>query len=423
MVLATTGRQLMPCHPARARALLRKGRAKVARRFPFTIQLKDRETGVCQPLELKLDPGSRTTGLALSLEGKRGRRIVFAANIAHRGLAIREALTTRRAIRRSRRNRHTRYRAPRFDNRRRPQGWLPPSLLSRVENVFNWAKKLQRFSPIRAIAIETVRFDTQKLVNPEVSGVEYQQGELLGYELREYLLEKWQRACAYCGKKDLPLEVEHIVPSSRGGSNRVSNLTLACRPCNQKKASRSVETFVKDKSKLTRILSFAKAPLKDAAAVNATRFAIAERLAKLALPLSLWSGGRTKHNRMRQDYAKDHWIDAACVGESGTKVYIPPKLKPLKVQATGRGSRQQCLMDRYGFPRTGPKAQKRVHGFQTGDIVHAVVNQGKKKGKYSGRLAVRSTGNFNIKTGTETIQGIRYKDCRILQRFDGYMYA
>ncbi len=413
----------MPCHPARARMLLRKGKAVVCQRFPFTIRLKERETGHNQPLELKLDPGSRTTGLALSLESRQGRRIVFALNLSHRGRVIRDALQTRRILRHSRRNRHTRYRAPRFQNRQKPEGWLAPSLRSRVENVFHWTRRIMRKAPISTIAIETVRFDMQKIVNPEISGIEYRQGELLGYELREYLLEKWQRTCAYCGKKDLPLEVEHIVPRALGGSDRVSNLTLACRPCNQKKASRSVETFVKDKGKLAKILAFAKVPLKDAAAVNTTRFAIAEQLAVLALPLSLWSGGRTKQNRVAQGYPKDHWIDAACVGETGAKVYISPQLKPLFVQATGRGSRQKCLMDRYGFPRTSPKAQKRVQGFQTGDMVHARVEQGKKKGHYVGRVAVRSTGSFNIKTAENTIQGIRAKDCRILHRFDGYMYA
>lgn len=350
------------------------------RRFPFAIRLRNRSNGHFQPLEVKIDPGSRTTGIALSLEGKKGRRIVFAAELSHRGQAIRDALSSRRAIRRTRRNRKTRYRAPRFANRRRQAGWLPPSLRSRVENVFTWAGRIRRYAPLQAIAIETVRFDMQKIVDPEISGIEYQQGELLGYELREYILEKWQRRCAYCSKTDVPLEIDHIVARASGGSNRVSNLTLACRPCNQRKGSKPLEKFIKDKSKVAKLLAFAQAPLKDAAAVNATRFAIAEWLCDLALPISLWSGGQTKANRVKQGYAKTHWIDAACVGQSGAKVFIHPQHKPLSIQATGRGSRQKCLMDRYGFPRTSPKAQKRVFGFQTGDMVRAIVSKGKKEG-------------------------------------------
>jgi 5-methylcytosine-specific restriction endonuclease McrA len=423
LVISSSGKPLMPCHPARARELLRKKKAQVVRRFPFTVKLKDRENGELQPLELKIDPGSRTTGIALSVAGKRGHRIVFAAELSHRGQAIRDGLLARRAIRRTRRNRKTRYRAPRFSNRRRPAGWLPPSLKSRVENVFAWVRKLRHLSPVKAIAIETVRFDMQKIVDPEISGIEYQQGALLGYELREYMLEKWQRRCAYCSKTDLPLEIEHIVSRAAGGSDRVSNLTLACRPCNQKKGSKPIEQFIKDKTKLAKILASAKAPLKDAAAVNATRIAIAERLRSLALPLSLWSGGRTKCNRVKQGYPKTHWIDAACVGQSGEKVFIHLQHKALAIQATGRGSRQKCLMDRYGFPRTSPKAQKRVFGFQTGDMVRATVQKGKKKGSYEGRVAVRATGNFNIKTSSETVQGISFKNCNIIQAFDGYMYA
>ena len=108
--------------------------------------------------------------------------------------------------------------------------------------------RLSRLAPVTAISQELVRFDTQKLDNPEISGVEYQQGTLLGYEVREYLLEKWERECAYCGTGDTPLEIEHVVPRSRGGSDRVSNLTLSCHPCNQSKDALSlVDFFATDK--------------------------------------------------------------------------------------------------------------------------------------------------------------------------------
>ncbi|NJN65774.1 MAG: HNH endonuclease, partial [Chloroflexaceae bacterium] len=229
---------LMPCHPARVRHLLKRGKAAVFRRAPFTIILREREGGETQPMELKLDPGSKTTGIALVATGKRGRRVVWAAELHHRGERIRKALADRRAIRRSRRQRKTRYRKPRFLNRTRKAGWLPPSLESRVANVETWVARLRCWCPITSLALELVRFDTQALQHPEISGVEYQQGTLHGYEVREYLLEKWQRRCAYCGAKDVPLQIEHLVPKARGGSDRVSNLTLACEPCNQRKAHR-----------------------------------------------------------------------------------------------------------------------------------------------------------------------------------------
>ncbi len=311
-VLDSKKKPLMPCHPARARELLTKGRAAVYKRYPFTIILTDRVGGDVQPVELKFDPGSKTTGIALVGHFERGLEIVFGANLEHRGQKIKKDLESRRANRRARRNRKTRYRPARFNNRRRPIGWLPPSLKCRVFNVETWAKRLQRLIPITSIVVETVRFDTQKMQNPEVSGVEYQQGELAGYEVREYLLEKWGRQCAYCGAINVPLEIEHIQPKSKGGSNRVSNLAVACRKCNEKKGNKLIENFLKRKPNiLKKIKAQTKKSLKDTAAVNATRYAIGNALKQFGLPVSFWSSGRTKFNRTQQKYPKDHWIDAA----------------------------------------------------------------------------------------------------------------
>src|SRR5690606_36467073 len=133
---------------------------------------------------------------------------------------VRKWMTQRANYRRRRRSANLRYRAPRFDNRRRKEGWLPPALNSRVDNVVTWFRRYSRLVPLEGVAVETVRFDTQALENPEISGVEYQQGTLFGYELREYLLEKFGRTCVYCDARDVPLQIEHVVPRSRGGSNR-----------------------------------------------------------------------------------------------------------------------------------------------------------------------------------------------------------
>jgi len=141
---------------------------------------------------------------------------------------------------------------------------------------------------------------------------------------------------------------------------------LACHDCNQAKGTQTAAEFGHPN-----VQQQAKALLKDAAAVNATRWALYHRLTTFGLPVSVGTGGRTKYNRIKQGYPKDHWIDAACVGVNGEKVFIPPALSPLYITATGRGSRQMCRMDKYGFPRTSAKAAKRVHGFQTGDMVRA----------------------------------------------------
>ena len=421
-VLDTKQQPLDPVHPGRARLLLKQGKAAVYRRYPFTIILKRAvEQPALVPLRIKIDPGSKTTGLALVNDA--GGEVVWAAELTHRGEQIKHALDKRRAARRSRRQRKTRYRKPRFKNRRKRTGMLPPSLESRVCNVMTWVRRLIRLCPVAAISQELVRFDLQKMENPEIAGVEYQQGTLLGYEVREYLLEKWGRQCTYCDATDVPLEVEHILCRARGGTNRVSNLALACEPCNDKKGTRLIEDFLAaDPDRLSRILAQAKAPLKDAAAVNATRWALYERLKALGLPVECGSGGLTKFNRITRDFPKTHWLDAACVGLSTPESLNVWGIVPLRITATGHGSRQMCRMDEHGFPRTKPKAAKRVKGFQTGDIVRAVVPTGKYTGRYIGRVAVRLSGSFDVTTANAKVQGISYRFCSVLHRCDGYEY-
>ncbi len=423
-VLDANKQKLNPVHPGRARILLSAGKAAVYRRYPLTIILKCAvESPQVQPLRIKLDPGSKTTGIAIvnDVSGE----VAFAAELAHRGQTIKKSLDDKRAIRRSRRQRHTRYRKPRFDNRRnKDNGWVPPSLESRVCNVVTWVKRLMRVCSINAISQELVRFDMQAMENAEVSGIEYQQGTLQGYEVREYLLEKWHRSCGYCGTKDAPLQVEHVRPRAKLGTNRISNLVLACEPCNIKKGTQDIRVFLADKPDVLKyILARVKAPLSDAAAVNTTRRALFERLKALGVPVECGTGGRTKFNRVTRGFEKTHWIDAACVGAS-TPAHLHVKgIAPQLITANGHGSRQMCRMDRYGFPRTGPKRARQVRGFQTGDIVKAVVASGKKVGTYVGRVAVRTTGSFNITTKQGTVQGISHRTCVSVHRCDGYSYG
>ncbi|HKK91149.1 MAG TPA: RNA-guided endonuclease IscB [Desulfobacteraceae bacterium] len=313
LVIDTNKKPLDPVHPAEARILLKQQKAAVFRRYPFTIILKEAVEPEFEPepLRIKIDPGSRTTGIAVV---KDSGEVVFALELTHRGQRIKKQLESRRSLRRGRRGRKTRYRKPRFDNRTRSDKWLPPSLKSRVHNIETWVRRLQKYCNIQAVSMELVRFDMQQMQNPEVSGVQYQQGELAGYEVREYLLEKWNRTCVYCVKTDVPLEIEHIVPRSKGGSNRVSNLTLACTRCNQKKNNKPIEQFLRAKPELLkRILSKARAPLRDAAAVNATRWDLYHTLTRTGLPVEVGSGGRTKFNRTQRGLPKTHWLDAACV--------------------------------------------------------------------------------------------------------------
>nr|WP_026098775.1 RNA-guided endonuclease IscB [Oscillatoria sp. PCC 10802] len=423
-VLDTNRRPLDPTTPRRARKLLKGGKAAVFRLYPFTVILKRAvDSEPVQPLRLKIDPGSKTTGLAIVSE--RTGAVVWAAELTHRGFQIREALNSRKVKRRNRRYRKTRYRARRFNNRLRKAGWLPPSLNSRVENIVAWVRRLRRFAPISAISQELVRFDTQVIQNPEISGVEYQQGELQGCEVREYLLEKWGRKCAYCGAKETPLEVEHIYPRSKGGSNCVSNLTLACHPCNEKKGNRDVADFLSGKPDLLqRILSAAKAPLKDAAAVNSTRWALYEGLKNTGLPVEAGSGGLTKYNRKRLGLPKTHWLDAACVGESTPENLDASKIeKPLLIKATGRGCRQRVNPDKNGFLISHKSRAKTYQGWATGDIARADIPKGKYTGIHRGRIAIGQDGQFKIQVAHKKRFSVNYKYLTPIQKGDGYGYS
>ena len=421
-VLDTNFIPLNPIHSAQARQLLRNKKAAIFRQFPFTIILKKScPDSPVSPLRLKIDPGAKFTGMALVNDST--GEVVFAAELKHRGFAIRDALTSRKQLRHSRRARKTRYRQPRFLNRTRTKGWLAPSLQSRVENIKTWVERLRKLAPIKAISQELVRFDMQLMANPNIQGREYQQGTLAGYETREYLLEKWGRQCAYCGVKDVPFQIEHIHPRAKGGSNSITNLTLSCKKCNTKKGTKDIKDFLKkDPSRLEKILKQAKRPLADAAAVNTTRLALLEVLKATGLPVETGSGGLTKFNRSQQNLKKTHWIDAACVGQS-TPILNIKGVKPLLITANGHGTRQSCRTDKYGFPSRYVPRFKFVNGFQTGDIVKAVVTKGKKIGTYIGRVAVRTSGSFNISTISGLIQGISYKYCKSIHKKDGYEYG
>jgi hypothetical protein len=235
---------------------------------------------------------------------------------------------------------------------------------------------------------------------------------LFGWEVRSYLLEKWQRRCAYCGASAQMLEVEHIVPRSRGGSDRISNLCLACHACNQAKGNQTAAEFGH-----AAVQAQAKQPLRDAAAMNATRFALVERLHALELPISGWSGGWTRWNRERFGVPKTHALDALCVGalagvEAGSD-------RTLLIVAVGRGQYQRTNVDADGFPCGYRMRQKRVHGFQSGDLVRAKVPAPlKKAGSYVGAIAVRASGSFRV----GRVDGIGWRYCHLVQRADGYRY-
>lgn len=422
-VLGSDGRPIMPCSEKRARLLLERNRARVVKVFPFTIQLRDRNKDNCvlQDIEIKIDPGSKYTGICISRTVGTTVNILNLFEIEHRGKQISKCLKARAALRRARRNRNTRYRQSRFLNRRKPVGWLPPSLQHRVDTTISWVYRFQRYLPVTGLAVERVKFDMQKLNNPEISGIEYQQGTLFQYEVKEYLLEKWGRKCVYCGVENNILETEHIIPKARDGTNRVSNLTISCRACNQSKGILPIEVFLSNKPELlNKIRNQLKKPLTDATAVNATKNKLFTELLRTGLPVVTGTGGQTKYNRLRLVVPKTHAHDAACVGEvNRVNDWGVPHIG---IQCNGRGRYSRTLSDKYGFPKAYLPRIKKAFGFATGDLVQTAIRTNEGVKNVIARIAVRTNGYFNL-LYCKKLYSVKWSNCRIVQRNSGYSYT
>ena len=233
-VLNMRGNPLMPTTPRKARILLRNGKAKVVRRIPFVIQLNYPTAEFKQPITLGIDAGYSKIGFSALTEKKE----VIAGEVFLRTNVFKQ-ISNRRMHRRNRRSRLW-YRKPRFDNRKKskPKGWLAPSIKHKLDSHIRLVKMINDLLPVTNTIIEVASFNIQKLQNSKINGVEYQQGTLFGYTIRNYLLEKWNHKCVFCKKSNISLEIDHIIPRSRGGTDRLDNLTIACKKCNLKKCNK-----------------------------------------------------------------------------------------------------------------------------------------------------------------------------------------
>jgi 5-methylcytosine-specific restriction endonuclease McrA len=359
-----------------------------------------------------------TTGIAIVREDGNAAEVLHLSVLLHKP-DIRQAMDQRRNYRRRRRCANLRYRAPRFLNRGRKKGWLPPSLRSRVDEVSSWVKRYQKLVPLSAFSLETAKFDPEKFQKPETYGVVYEKGKLMGYEVREYLLEKWGRQCVYCRTEGLKLQVEHVIPKSRNGTDRVSNLTLACRKCNIKKGNQTAEEFG-----YPEIQTHAVEQPKDITAVSITRWAIYRAIKATGLEVEISTRGRTKYNRIRLRLPKHRAMEALCVGISTPNRFLGlQKATVLKIHAMGRGQYRRTNVDKHGFPRGYLERTKMVRGFLNGDFAKALVPHGKYAGTHEGTVLVRQSGYFDIrKDGKRIAKGINARYFSLIQRFDGYAY-
>lgn len=438
----------------RCRKFFEQKRAVMYRMFPTVVIIKDVDVRTIEntlpTYHIKIDPGSKYDGI--SVIDDINNRIMFSMQIEHRAELVKKNLDTRRGSRRNRRNRETMYRRSKFADggtftQKGNEGKIPPSIRSIIGNTETWVKRLSKWINIQRASVEAVRFDTQLMDNPDIEGIEYQQGTLQGTEVKEYLLIKHEHTCQYCGgaSNDAVLEIEHKVPRSRGGSSSIRNLTLACHTCNQLKGSLTPKEWLAEleaKPKKTKLDDARIRGIKNVIAgnetgksnrycawVNITRKRIEQFLFGMYGDVECSSGGRTKYNRIRLGYPKDHQYDAACVGkvpENGYEdlthgYYVHAK-------ATGRGTRFRGKTNKCGIitKKLGPRA-KAVNGFMNGDTVVADVphKEGKPykyEGHYVGRVMTRASGSFDIRTTAGERFAVNYKFLRKVQNTDGYQY-
>ena len=381
-VLDQNGQPLMPTNRhGKVRRMLQSGHAKVVNRCPFTIQLNYESGHQIQEISLGIDAGSKHIGVSATTKAK----VLYEADVELRNDMV-ELLSSRRELRRGRRNRKTRYRKPRFQNRKRNEGWLAPSIRQKIGTHMTVIEKVCKFLPISKIIVETASFDIQKIKNPGIQGTEYQQGDQLGFwNVREYVLFRDNHTCQCChGKsKDKILNVHHI-ESRKTGGDAPNNLITLCETCHNGYHQGTVNL----PAKIKRGMSF-----KDTTFMGIMRWTFYESLKKtyepLDIPVSNTYGYITKHTRIEHDLPKEHYIDARCISgnpdaRSNGEVYYQKKIR-----CHNRQLHKLTILK--GGTRKKNQAEYVVKGFRLFDVVKA-------RGTHWYIHGRRTNGSFVLKT-------------------------
>ena len=416
-VLDQQGKPLMPTRRlGKVYRLLKTQKAHIVSYEPFTIQLDyEPDTQVIQPMTLGVDSGAIHSGYSVANE----HREYYSAEVIARN-DISNRLSDRRMYRQNRRARKTRYRKPRFNNRKnKKKGWLPPSLEQKVAVQVNEIDHLHRYFPIETIIVEVAEFDIQKIKNPDIAGIEYQQGTLQGYNIRNYLLEKHGRKCFYCGKAVSDFEVEHMLPKSKGGSNCIDNLTLSCHNCNEKKGTLTAEEFIqqtlpakKAASKLKQLPN-EKRLFKYMAYMNATRWALYDAIKERYPNVKMTYGYITKYNRIQAGLPKAHHIDAKCITGFATVPSMSQTIVKVKMRRHNRQLHRATFSK--GHVRKAASLPTTVFGFQLYDLVLFNNHRYFIKGR-------RSSGAFAL----ASVEGLKneersYKKLTLLAHTNAYL--
>ena len=392
-VLNKHGKALMPCHPARARILLRQRKAKVVQKTPFTIQLLYGSSGYKQPVALGVKSGYQY----IRLSAVTSKREIYAAEIELRK-DISKLLTERSQYRRNRRYRKSRYRKPRFLNRKKPEGWLPPSIQHKLDSHIKAVEQVNKILPVTHVNIQVAAFDIQKIKNPDISGEEYQNGEQRGFwNTREYVLYRDNHTCQICKGKsgDTVLKVHHILPRSKGGTDRPENLITLCRCCHEKLHKGEIRAILKPKNKGFKAETF----------ISTIRWKVIDKLKEKGYKVSHTYGYLTKSKRLDLGLPKNHINDAFIIAggdyQQRSKIYY-------LIQQVRKCNRKLFKGIRSHIRNT---AERYIKGFQRYDKVSW-------RGVECFVFGRRKTGYFELRKldGTRVHASARASELRLLER-------
>jgi Restriction endonuclease len=400
-VLNQHGKSLMPCTPAKARKLLNSNKAIVLKKTPFTIQLLYGSSGYTQSVNLGVDAGSKHIGLSATTDTK----VLFEAQVDLRTDIV-KLLSARRAFRCTRRSRKTRYRKVRFLNRRKPKGWLAPSIKNKIENHLKVVKLVYSILPIKRTIVEVAQFDIQAIKNPGIEGKEYQEGDQMGFwNVREYVFWRDGHQCQHCkGKsKDVILNVHHI-ESRKTGGNAPNNLVTLCETCHDKYHQGEIEL------KLKRGQSF-----RDAAFMGIMRWACFNHLKEIYTDVFLTYGYITKNKRIREGLKKSHMVDARCISDYPRATPMQTTYLVKQVRGQNRQLHKATILK--GGVRKANKAPRYVKGFQLFDKV-------RYEGVECFIFGRRSSGSFDIRLldGTKIHAGISFKKLTLIEKATSLLF-
>ena len=418
-VLDINGQPLMPTSRCgKVRRLLKTNKAKVIKRCPFTIQLNYETTNHKQEITLGIDAGSKTIGVSASTNTKE----LYASEVELRNDIV-SLLSTRREQRRSRRNRKTRYRAPRFNNRvkSKHKGWLAPSVNNKIDSHITIINNVCSILPVSKIIVEVASFDIQKIKAIETgkevpTGTDYQAGEQLDFwNVREYVLFRDNHLCTCCKcktksgddestkQKRKILNVHHI-ESRKTGGNAPNNLITLCEVCH--------DDYHKGKIKLN-IKRGAK--YNDATFMGIMRWSLYNKLKETYnIPVQMTYGYITKNTRIKYKLDKTHRIDALCISGNPEAIQLDYVYYQKKIRCHNRQI-HKCTINKGGTRKLN-QLPYIVKGFRLFDKV-----------KYKGQICFiygrRATGRMDLRLldGTHINASVGYKNIKLIEKRKYYL--